>query len=135
MEIKRRTAAALMAGPLAGGGAGAVLGLSQVSHAADSASTTTAPAAPATPATPATGGRHVSNEDAAHEAAETPEREAAEDNGTAHMGRGGRGGHSNEDPAHEASESPEREKAEDAAAAGGAETDTPTTAATSSANV
>jgi hypothetical protein len=53
-----------------------------------------------------------SNEDATHEANETPEQEAAEDNGTAHHG-GGRHG-PNEDPAHEANETPEQEAAEHA---------------------
>ena len=52
-----------------------------------------------------------SNEDPTHEAKETPEQEAAEDNGTF---RGHRGHGPNEDPAHEANETPEQEAAEHA---------------------
>jgi len=51
-----------------------------------------------------------SNEVAAHEAAETPAQEAAENNGTARPG----GGHPNETAAHEAAETPAQEAAEDA---------------------
>lgn len=51
-----------------------------------------------------------SNEDATHEANETPEQEAAEDSGTFR----GHGHGPNEDPAHEAKETPEREAAEHA---------------------
>jgi hypothetical protein len=57
------------------------------------------------------GSTFKSNEDAGHEANETPEQEAAENNGTARHG----GGHgTNEDPAHEAAETPEHEAAEHA---------------------
>ncbi len=52
-----------------------------------------------------------SNEDPTHEANETPEQEAAEDNGTF---RGHRGHGPNEDPAHEANATPEQEAAEHA---------------------
>jgi hypothetical protein len=62
------------------------------------------------------------NEDKAHEASESAAREAAEDNGTADFGRGGRPGggafHPNEDKPHEASESAAREQAEDDGTAG-----------------
>ena len=51
-----------------------------------------------------------SNEDAAHEAAETPAEEAAENNGT----RGPGGGHPNETAAHEAAETAAQEAAENA---------------------
>src|SRR5205814_8708662 len=71
-----------------------------------------------TPTPSATAGTATSNEDAAHDAAETPEQEAAEDAGQAHIGRGGKHG-SNEDAAYEAAETPEQEAAEDAAAASG----------------
>jgi hypothetical protein len=66
----------------------------------------------ATPAPAATVGH--SNEDPAHEAGESAQREAAENNGTATYG--GRGG-SNEDPAHEAGESAAREAQESSGAA------------------
>ena len=58
-----------------------------------------------------------SNEDPMHEKNETPEQEAAENNGTFRPGTHGRpcGGHSNEDPAHEKSETPAEEAAENAA--------------------
>ena len=82
--------------------------------AQDNPTTTTVPGA-----TAVAPGKAQSNEDAAHEAKETPEQEAAEDSGQfpGHRGGGGaRGGHSNEDAAHEAAESPEREAQEDAGA-------------------
>ncbi|HEY0398735.1 MAG TPA: hypothetical protein VGF00_10130, partial [Acidimicrobiia bacterium] len=56
-------------------------------------------------------GTFSSNEDPAHEAGESAQREADEDSGKAFGGPHG----SNEDPAHEASESPAREAEEDAA--------------------
>jgi hypothetical protein len=56
----------------------------------------------------------TSNEDAAHEAAETPAQEAAENNGTARPG--GAGHTPNETAAHEAAETPAREAAEHATA-------------------
>jgi hypothetical protein len=75
--------------------------------------TTTSPPATSAPAAGATPSFH-GHEDAAHEAAESPEREAAEDAG---RGFGGHEGHgSNEDAAHEAGESAEREAQEDARA-------------------
>jgi uncharacterized membrane protein len=52
-----------------------------------------------------------SNEATAHETAETPAQEAAENNGTARPG----GGHPNESAAHEAGETAAQEAAEDAA--------------------
>jgi hypothetical protein len=58
-----------------------------------------------------------SNEDPAHERNETPEQEAAENNGTLRPGSHGRpcGGHSNEDAAHEKTETAAEEAAENAA--------------------
>jgi hypothetical protein len=58
-----------------------------------------------------------SNEDPAHERNETPEQEAAENNGAFRPGTHGRpcGGHSNEDAAHEKPETPAEEAAENAA--------------------
>jgi hypothetical protein len=105
-------AAALAASLLVGGGIGVALFGPSVANAQTS---TTPPAA-----TSPTG----SNEDATHEAAESPARAAAEDAGTAFGG--GRHG-SNEDPTHEGSESAAREAEEDAAAAGGSSS-TPSTA-------
>ncbi len=61
-------------------------------------------------------GTFHSNEDPAHEKAESPQREAEENSGQFHpWGPGG----SNEDPQHEAQESPEREAQENAGANGG----------------
>ncbi len=51
-----------------------------------------------------------SNEDPTHEAGESADHEAAENNGTFR----GRGAGSNEDAAHEAAETPEHEAAENA---------------------
>lgn len=98
---------------------GAALSLLAMAGAATTLATqSTSAQTPPSPTTPATNGAGVkptSNEDAAHEANETAEQEAAEDNGAAHHGGpGGRGG-SHEDAAHEANETPEREAAEDAA--------------------
>ena len=58
-----------------------------------------------------------SNEATAHEAGESAAQEAAENNGTAHHGAGGRpcGGHSNEDATHEKAETAAQEAAENAA--------------------
>ena len=76
------------------------------------------PATVVSTSTPPSGGSSVvagsfrSNEDPAHEATESPAREAEEDSGRG--GFEGRHHGSNEDPAHEASESPEREAQEDA---------------------
>ena len=58
-----------------------------------------------------------SNEDPAHERNESPEQEAAENNGTFRPAGHGRpcGGHSNEDPAHEKNETAAQEAAENAA--------------------
>lgn len=107
--MRKSLAAAAVAGSLLVGGAtGALLfgpGLA-------GAQTTTT-----TPGTAKDGASVKPNEDAAHEAAETPEHEAAEDSG---QFRGGHGHHgANEDPAHEAAETPEHEAAEDARAAAG----------------
>jgi len=85
------------------GGAGTFAGFT--------AQTTNAPPAVvnAPSAASGTGATFASNEDPAHEAAESPEREAEENSGK------GFGHHGfNEDPAHEAGESPEREAQEDA---------------------
>lgn len=111
---KKSVAAAAVAGALvAGGAAGAVLFGPNLAGAQTSTTT------PGAGGTGAQNGSFRSNEDPAHEANETPEQEAAENNGTAF--RGGHGGHgSNEDAAHEANETPEQEAAEDAARANGA---------------
>ncbi|MDQ1514735.1 MAG: hypothetical protein QOE80_565 [Actinomycetota bacterium] len=109
--------AAVITGSLLAGGA---LGLTMFGPSLASAQTTgtTAPAATASPAPSGTpGGTFSSNEDPAHEAGESAQREADENSGKAFGGHHG----SNEDPAHEASESPAREAEEDAAnAASGA---------------
>jgi hypothetical protein len=78
------------------------------------ASSVAALAASPSPGATAAAGTATSNEDPAHEAGETPEQEAAENNGTARHGRGP-GGAPNEDPAHEAAETPEQEAREHAA--------------------
>jgi hypothetical protein len=102
---KTAIAAGIAASMLAGGAVGvAVLG----PHLADAQTTTTTP--PANGNAPGSG-TFRSNEDPAHEATESPQREADEDAG---RGFRGHGGGSNEDPAHEAAESPEREAAENA---------------------
>lgn len=65
-----------------------------------------------TPTPKATSGTFRSNEDPAHEAGESAQREADENSGKfqGHFGRFG----SNEDKAHEAGESPQREAEENA---------------------
>ncbi|MEN3315246.1 MAG: hypothetical protein V7605_1480 [Acidimicrobiaceae bacterium] len=105
MKLNRKTAAAAMAASmLVGGAAGVTLFGPRLAGAQTS---TTNPPATSTPGSAKVG----SNEDPAHEATESPQREADEDAG---RGFRGHGGGSNEDPTHEASESPEREAAEDA---------------------
>lgn len=88
MIIKKSVAAAAIAGATLLGGA---VGVTMLGTA--SAATTTTPAAPTTtattPGTAATPGVRHSNEDSAHEAGESPAREAAEDNGTATYGAPG----------------------------------------------
>ena len=101
-SYKAGIAAAVVAASMAGGALGASLIGSAGAQSNDS---TTAPAASGKVSTP--------NTDPAHEATESPEREAAEQNGTATYGHGP-GGHSNTDPAHEAGESAQRQ-AEEAA--------------------
>jgi len=106
MKLTPKTAAAAMAASmLVGGAAGVTLFGPRLAGA--QTSTTNPPATGSTPGS----GRVGSNEDPAHEATESPQREADEDAG---RGFRGHGGGSNEDPTHEASESPEREAAEDA---------------------
>jgi hypothetical protein len=107
--MRRRTlAVAAVAGSLLIGGAtGAALFGPALAGAQ---TTTTAP-------DNKSGSTFKSNEDATHEANETPEQEAAEDNGTARHGGGGHG--TNEDPAHEANETPEHEAAEHAGTGSG----------------
>jgi len=84
-----------------------------------------------TQAPAASSGAFHSDEDPAHEARESPEREAEEDSGKV-FADGGRGRHHgfNEDQAHEAQESPEREAQEDHES-GGAGQPTPPQAADS----
>jgi hypothetical protein len=122
MSIRKALAATgIVATSIAGGALGASL-----LGTADAATPSPSPAT-GNGTAPGAGTRH-SNEDPAHEAGESAEREAAENNGTAdyghHGGMGGRmrGGGSNEDPAHEAGESAAREAEEDAAANGGGST-------------
>jgi hypothetical protein len=133
--MKKRTAAIALTASLAGGGvAGALLGVPGSAGAQDAPSTTTT-------TIDAPDQVHSSNEDPAHEAGESAEREAAENAGQTGGGwhrdgdadgdggehHGFRGG-SNEDPAHEAGESAEREAAEDAGQTGGGTTPSTTTA-------
>jgi len=126
MKLNGKTAAAaVVASMLAGGAIGiALFGPSL----AGAQTTTTNP--PATGNAPESGAFH-SNEDATHEATESPQREADEDAG---RGFRGHGGGSNEDPTHEASESPEREAEEDARKAPAPSTATPTTTAPTAQN-
>ncbi|MEO8458868.1 MAG: hypothetical protein ABI559_13790 [Chloroflexota bacterium] len=105
--------AALVAGALLGTGAMTSAQTTTTTPVATAAAASPTPAA-ASPTPVATSGTFQSNEDATHEANETPEQEAAEDSG---QFRGGHGGQSNEDPTHEANESAEREAQEDATAA------------------
>jgi hypothetical protein len=119
MNERRKMAVTIGTSLLVGGALGlAVFGPSL----AGAATGTTAPpsAVTAPPAASGGSGAFTSNEDQAHEAGETPEREGEENSGKAFHGGGHHG--FNEDPAHEAGESPEREAQEDAgkAAAGGA---------------
>ena len=104
-SYKAGLAAAVVAASMAGGALGASLIGSAGAQTNDTTPTTTAPADSGKVTTP--------NTDPAHEATESPEREAAEKNGTATYGHGP-GGHSNTDPTHEAGESAQRQ-AEEAA--------------------
>jgi hypothetical protein len=117
---KRLAGLALAVGLVGGGIVGGMFGIPSISGAQ---STTTTPSTVTPPASADEGGSSsaTSNEDATHEANESPEREAEEDSGQFHGGRHG----SNEDPAHEATESPEREAQEDGG--GGSNTPAPTT--------
>jgi hypothetical protein len=130
-EPKKAKKRVLVAGAAALGLAGGTLAFAAVNpfaaNAQDAPTTTTGPTGSSTgaPGAAAPSGKFQSNEDPAHEATETPEREAAEDAGQRpgeHHGGGPRGGMSNEDPAHEAKETPEQEAAEDARQAAGATT-------------
>jgi hypothetical protein len=112
---KAAIAAGVVVASMAGGALGASLIGSAGAQTSDTSPTTSAPAASGKVITP--------NTDPAHEATESPEREAAEQDGTATYGPGpGHGGRSNTDPTHEANESPERqaqEAAQDAQAGSG----------------
>ena len=126
-DVKNKIAAAALAvGLIGGGGAGVILGMTQLSSAQTNPAPAVTPAADATapaaadPADPATG----SNEEATHEAGESAQREADEAAGKGGFGHH-HGGGSHEDAAHEAGESTAREAEEDAAKAAG---DTPATA-------
>jgi hypothetical protein len=104
--------AATVAGSMLFGGAlGLVVFGPSLANAADNPAATTAP-----PAAPNGSGSSTfkGNEDPAHEANESKEREAQEDSGQGFRGGHGGGHGSNEDPAHEANESKEREAQEDA---------------------
>ncbi|MDT7546183.1 MAG: hypothetical protein QOE99_2293 [Actinomycetota bacterium] len=119
MSVRKALAAAgIVALSIAGGAVGATL-FGTANAATPSPSPTTESGTAGTP---------HSNEDPAHEAGESAEREAAENNGTADFGHHGGGpggfgggfrGGSNEDPTHEAGESAQREAAENEAANGG----------------
>jgi hypothetical protein len=116
--LNKYTAAAVVAGSMLAGGA---LGVAVFApHLAGASSTPTPAVSQSTPAPSASNGSTFqSNEDQAHEANESPQREADENSGKAFRGDHGHGrgfghGGSNEDPAHEASESKEREAQEDA---------------------
>lgn len=114
-KMKVAAFASILAGGVAIGAVGAMAtGVSSIIGAA-AASATPSPGA-TKPAPNASPGTFHSNEDPAHEGAETPAQEAAENNGTFRPHGGPGGGRSNEDAAHEATESPDREAAEDAAA-------------------
>jgi len=101
--------AALIGGSVLAGAIGAAV-FGPGAAGAQTGATTPAPAAVSSP------GTFHSNEDPAHEAEESAQREAEENSGHffGHFGRGG----SNEDPAHERSESPLREAEENARHAG-----------------
>jgi hypothetical protein len=100
---------------------GGALGASLLNGAANAQTTTTSPGATSTAPGATTAPVDNSNNDATHEAAETPQHEADET-----AGKGGHGHHaSNKDPAHEAAESPARaaeEASRDAAIANGSAT-------------
>lgn len=95
--------------------AGGAVGASLMNGSANAQTSTTTPGAPTTAPV------DKSNNDATHEAAETPAHEADET-----AGKVGHGDHaSNKDPAHEAAESPARaadEASRDAAIANGSST-------------
>ena len=109
MTNKKMMAAAISGSLLAGGALGLIM-FGPSLAIAQTTGTTSPPAATAPPAASGNPGTFGSNEDPAHEAAESPEREAEENSGRAFGGHHG----FNEDPAHEASESPEREAQENA---------------------
>jgi hypothetical protein len=120
--LNKYTAAAVVAGSMLVGGA---LGVAVFApHLAGASSTPTPAVSQSTPAPSASNGNTFqSNEDQAHEANESPQREADENSGKAFRGDHGHGrgfghGGSNEDPAHEASESPQREAQENEAGNG-----------------
>ena len=121
---KTYAAVAVVAGSMLAGGAMGVAVFAP--HLANAASNPSSPAVTGsgTQAPAASSGTFRSNEDPAHEAQESPEREAAEDSGKAFGGRGGHHGF-NEDPAHEAQESPEREAQEDQERGGAGQTAPP----------
>ncbi len=89
-----------------------VIGVLLASGALTSAQSDTPTPTPAasTPSPSGSTGTFKSNEDPAHEAQESAEREAQEDSGQRPTGGSFK---SNEDPAHEAQESAEREAQED----------------------
>jgi len=116
-RIQKIVVGATMTGSaLAGGAIGAAL--LNGSANAQTFTSTTAPAAGAAPAAPA----DTRNNDPAHEATESAQREADEAAGRVGSGRDDGDHLSNKDPAHEAAESPARaaeEAARDAAIANG----------------
>lgn len=107
MTNKKMMAAAISGSLLAGGALGLIMFGPNLASA--QTTTTSPPAATAPPAASGNTGTFSSNEDPAHEAGESAQREADENSGRAFGHHG-----SNEDPAHEASESPAREAEEDA---------------------
>ncbi len=102
--MKNRVAvASLVVGLIGGGVAGTALGITALAGADSTTSSTVSPN------TPSNGSAPHSNEDATHEKAETPQREADENAGRVGWHHG-----SNENAAHESQESPQRESQESA---------------------
>jgi len=135
MSNKYAIAAVLAGSMLAGGAMGVAVFAPHLAGASSNPPATVTQSSSSPTPTPApsasNGNTFQSNEDPAHEATESPEREAEENSGKAFPGGHGHGfghGGSNEDPAHEATESPEREAQEDAGTNGGTQTPPPAAA-------
>ena len=124
---KTYAAVAVVAGSmLAGGAIGVAVFAPHLANASSNPSSPTVTVSGSQAPANSGGGTFHSNEDPAHEAQESPEREAEEDSGKAFHGGSGWGHHGfNEDPAHEAQESPEREAQEDQESGGAGQTAPP----------